>query len=97
MQQIARALSGLPALLVLDNMEHLLANGADNYDGAAVTADLLEHIPTLKCLVTSRRLLNLAGEVEMPVPPLPVPPTRTPICSDKSDGTAPEIWLGWKR
>ena len=38
---------------------------------------LLERVPTLKVLVTSRRLLNLSGEREFLVPPLPIPNVGT--------------------
>jgi predicted ATPase/class 3 adenylate cyclase len=54
------------ALLVLDNLEQL--------DGAAgVVAGLLAAAPGLVVLATSRRLLHLPGEQELPVPPLQVP------------------------
>ncbi len=42
-------------LLVLDNIEHLL-------DGVELLADILQHAPSLKLLVTSRERLNLLGE-----------------------------------
>jgi predicted ATPase/class 3 adenylate cyclase len=54
------------ALLVLDNLEQL--------DGAAgVVGGLLAAAPGLVVLATSRRLLHLPGEQELPVPPLQVP------------------------
>jgi predicted ATPase/class 3 adenylate cyclase len=54
------------ALLVLDNLEQL--------DGAAgVVAALLAAAPGLVVLATSRRLLHLQGEEELPVPPLELP------------------------
>jgi predicted ATPase/DNA-binding SARP family transcriptional activator len=60
-----------PTLLVLDNFEHLVEGGAE------LVQELLEHVPALQCLVTSRQLLNLAAEQEFPVEPLPVPaPSR---------------------
>ena len=74
LEQVAAALSGLPpALLVLDNFEHLVERGAP------LVAALLTRLPTLTCLVTSRRRLALPGEREFPVPPLPLA---------DSDGTA---------
>lgn len=66
-KQILDALSRQPTLLVLDNFEHLLP------EGAAFLYMLLQQVPTLTCLVTSRQLLGLDGEQEMPVQPLPVP------------------------
>jgi predicted ATPase/transcriptional regulator with XRE-family HTH domain len=53
-------------LLVLDNVEHLLA-------AAPVVAGLLSASPGLKVLATSRERLNVRGEHEFVVPPLPLP------------------------
>jgi predicted ATPase/DNA-binding SARP family transcriptional activator len=75
MEQVIAALSrqitgsgGRGPLLVLDNFEQLVA------EGAAVVRTLLERVPALTCLVTSRRRLSLSGEREFPVCPLPIPP-----------------------
>jgi DNA-binding SARP family transcriptional activator len=67
MEQLVTALSRQRSLLVLDNFEHLVE------EGAQVVHDLLERVPTLTCLVTSRRLLEVTGEREFFVGPLPVP------------------------
>jgi predicted ATPase len=61
------ALGRQPALLVLDNFEHLLT------EGALLVRDLLERVETLMVLVTSRQRLGLAGEREFVVHPLPIP------------------------
>jgi len=53
-------------LVVLDNFEHLLA-------AAPLLPDLLSTCPKLKFLVTSRAVLRMQGEYELPVPPLAVP------------------------
>jgi predicted ATPase/class 3 adenylate cyclase len=55
-------------LLVLDNFEHVAG-------AAPLLAELLAVAPGLVVLVTSRVVLRLQGEHELPVPPLPVPPT----------------------
>ncbi|MBM3460092.1 MAG: tetratricopeptide repeat protein, partial [Armatimonadetes bacterium] len=68
--RVAQALggeAGEPGLLVLDNLEHLIG------EGGAILVGLLERLPQLTCLVTSRIRLNLAGEREFPIPPLAVP------------------------
>jgi predicted ATPase/class 3 adenylate cyclase len=52
------------ALLVLDNLEQLLP------DGAEVVARLVRSAPNLRVVVTSRELLRIAGERGYPVPPL---------------------------
>ncbi len=67
LEQASAALSRQRSLLVLDNFEHLVE------EGAQVVRTLLERIPTLTCLVTSRRRLDLTGERESLVAPLPVP------------------------
>jgi non-specific serine/threonine protein kinase len=65
------------ALLLLDNMEHLLETERRKAeDGAAVVRVLLERCPFLTCLVTSRQRLDLEGERELFVHPLPTPEFR---------------------
>ena len=53
-------------LLVIDNVEHVLA-------AAPLLADLLAAAPALTILVTSRVVLHLSGEHEYTVPPLALP------------------------
>lgn len=53
-------------LLVLDNFEHLV-------DGANFVAQLLQHAPRLRILVTSREVLNLQAEYAFPLTGLPIP------------------------
>jgi predicted ATPase/serine/threonine protein kinase len=61
-----------PALLLLDNFEHVL-------EAAPVVAELLQASAALKILVTSREALRLYGEQELFVPPLALPePGRLP-------------------
>jgi predicted ATPase/DNA-binding CsgD family transcriptional regulator len=61
-----------PALLILDNFEHVVA-------AADMVADLLPAMPALKILVTSRAPLRLIGEQEYAVPPLTLPDTERPL------------------
>jgi predicted ATPase/DNA-binding SARP family transcriptional activator len=67
LEQVATFLSRQPSLLLLDNFEHLLP------DGAAIVETLMERVATLTVLVTSRQRLHVPGEGEFPVPPLPAP------------------------
>jgi predicted ATPase/DNA-binding SARP family transcriptional activator len=67
LEQVVDALSRQPALLLLDNFEHVAPLGAP------LVRTLLERVPTLTCLVTSRQRLDLSGEREVLVPPLPTP------------------------
>ena len=54
-------------LLVLDNFEQVAA-------AAPQVGEVLVHAPQVKALVTSRVLLHLRGEHDVPVPPLGLPP-----------------------
>jgi predicted ATPase len=67
MEQLVVFLSRQPSLLLLDNFEHLVS------EGAILIQTLLERVETLQLVVTSRHRLDLVGEREFPVGPLPVP------------------------
>src|SRR6516164_4144654 len=58
-----------PVLLLLDNMEHILA-------ASSIVVELIEASRSLKVLVTSRAPLRVYGEYEFPVPPLALPDPR---------------------
>ncbi|HZP82590.1 MAG TPA: tetratricopeptide repeat protein [Chthonomonadaceae bacterium] len=77
----ARALADRPALLVLDNFEQVVEGGAE------IVQALLQQVPTLSCLVTSRRRLNLGGEQEVLLSPLPTPSAS--VGCDTEAGTLP--------
>jgi predicted ATPase/DNA-binding SARP family transcriptional activator len=64
--RVLRALAEEPTVLVLDNCEHLVEAAA------ALTADLLAVLPSLRVLTTSRAPLAIAGEVVAALAPLPV-------------------------
>jgi len=64
---LQRRLAGRRMLLVLDNFEQVLG-------AAPAVADLLQRVPGLRVLVTSRVVLRLRGEQEWRVDPLGVPP-----------------------
>src|SRR5579871_4303927 len=64
LDQIVAAMAGRPWLLLLDNADHL--------PGESILP-LLERLPNLVCLVTSRQLLEIDGECAFPVAPLPAP------------------------
>lgn len=61
---LAAALGERPTLVVIDNMEHLVGE-------ATVLGALLERIPALSLLVTSRVPLRLIGEREVRISPFP--------------------------
>ena len=53
-------------LLVLDNFEQVV-------EAAPAVARLMQAVPRVKALVTSREVLHLTGEKDFPVPPLSLP------------------------
>jgi predicted ATPase len=69
MDRVRQRLSGRRTLLVLDNFEQVVG-------AAPGIAELLAENPRLALLVTSRTPLQIRGEMEFDVRPLPVPPAR---------------------
>ena len=59
-------LHGRSVLLVLDGFEEVVGAGP-------TVASLLDHVPSLTLLVTSRRPLRVIGERELPVQPMTLP------------------------
>ena len=66
LERIGRVLRERQTLLLLDNMEQVIA-------AAPAVAELAIACPGLTILVTSREVLRVRGEHEFAVPPLPVP------------------------
>ncbi|MEU2656815.1 BTAD domain-containing putative transcriptional regulator, partial [Streptomyces sp. NPDC007325] len=86
--RIARALGGAPALLVLDNCEHVVEPVAE------LAARLLAGAPALRILATSQVPLGLTGEHLHEVPPLPGPePGEEPAPDDLGRYGAVELFV----
>jgi predicted ATPase/DNA-binding SARP family transcriptional activator len=66
-EQLIRALRGQKCIVLLDNMEQLREGGAEKLH------KLRSSLPTVTFVVTSRALMRLPGERELPVAPLPIP------------------------
>lgn len=66
---LSLALQDRRMLLVLDNFEQII-------DAAPHVVTLLRALPQLSVLVTSRRVLRIAGEIDYPVPTLALPDER---------------------
>jgi predicted ATPase len=99
MAQLRAFLADRVVLLLLDNFEQLVEGG-----GAAMVESLLQQLPRLRCLVTSRRVLNVAGEQELALDPLQLPRTsmdlaeaaHTPSVAlfvDRARGARPDFAL----
>ena len=67
LDEAIKGLSPGPSLLVLDNYEQLVDLGA------LFVSQLLQRLPQLICLVTSRRHLDITGEQLFPLSPLSSP------------------------
>lgn len=67
-------------LLVIDNFEHVM-------EAAPVVAGLLDAARQIRVLVTSRERLRLAGEQELPVPPLDILDAMQPAGLDVVTGS----------
>lgn len=64
--ELAGVLGGMEVLLILDNVEHLLA-------GAGEVAELIAQVPSVTVLATSRTRLGIAVERVYPLAPLTLP------------------------
>lgn len=90
-ESIAEQLGDRSALLVLDNFEHVV-------EGAGLVGELLRRTPGLKALVTSRSVLDLAGEHEYSVPPLSLPnPAAAPEPEALARNEAVELFVARAR
>lgn len=84
-----------PALLVLDNLEHLLAPTAGSGRGeevAALLTSLLGRLPALKILATSRERLAIQGEWMYELYGLAVPPAE--FADDPLNFSAAAFFVG---
>lgn len=70
LESVQAVLIRLTCLLVLDNFEHVISV-------APLVTQLLSAAPGLKILVTSREVLNVTGEQQVPVLPLALPDEAT--------------------
>ncbi len=85
--QVREALGSRHLLLVLDNVEQVVAV-------APQLEELLSACPQLKLLVTSRALLHLGAEHVFPVPPLALPdPTWLPGEEHLADAAAVALFV----
>ena len=71
-ERLSRFIASKQLVLVLDNLEHVVASGPD-------VVRLLDTSPRLKILATSRVPLRLHAEQEYAVPPLGLPHRHSPL------------------
>ena len=86
-ESIAHALAGgAPTLILLDNLEHLAASFPE-------VAGLLDAVPTLRILATSRVPLRIGVELEYRVPPLQVPELGATDPDEVSSSAAVRLYV----
>ena len=83
--QLTSVLARRRMLLVLDNFEHVTR-------AAPILSRLLTDLPGLQVLATSRSSLRVAGEHELPVPPLPLDDAAA-LLVRRARAVAPEVEL----
>ncbi len=81
-EQIRQALTLVPTVLLLDNLEQIAENVGDKI------RRLLEDVPTLVVVGSSRVLMLIPGEFELPVGPLETPSGKPELDPLKSPGVA---------
>jgi len=83
---VAEAVAGRRALLIVDNVEHVI-------DGAKVLSDLIDETPHLRVLATSRERLRLNGEQVYDVEPLGLQPDGAAVrlFLDRARSVRPDI------
>jgi predicted ATPase/DNA-binding SARP family transcriptional activator/Tfp pilus assembly protein PilF len=84
---IAAALGDGPAVVVLDNCEHVVEAAAH------FAAELLDAAPTVRVLATSREPLGVEGEIVWRVQPLSVPPMASGSAARLDDYEATRLFL----
>jgi predicted ATPase len=92
LRELTEQLGSTEMLLVLDNVEQVLAAGPD-------FVSLLAGCPALTLLITSRAALRVSGEHEFAVQPLPLPVEREPWTFDQlaaSDAGAEAVQAGFR-
>jgi predicted ATPase/class 3 adenylate cyclase len=72
LERLRAHLRDASVLLVLDNLEQILEVGKD-------VSAVLEAAPGVKVVATSRAPLGIAGEQQLPVPPMDVPNGERPV------------------
>ena len=83
---VAEAVADKRALLIVDNVEHVI-------DGATVVSDLIDETPHLRVLATSRERLRLNGEQVYDVEPLGLEPDGAAVAlfMDRARSVRPDI------
>jgi non-specific serine/threonine protein kinase len=87
---LRRNLAESPTLLLLDNVEHVIA-------AAPAVAALVADCPPLTVLATSREPLRVRGEREYPVPTLALPDPGTATAQSLADNEAVALFVARAR
>jgi len=82
-RQLLDYLQQKETLLVLDNFEHLLSSAGGNNNARDLVLEMVQTVPRLKLLVTSRERLNLQMEWLLTLEGLRCPPPETTFREEK--------------
>jgi predicted ATPase/DNA-binding SARP family transcriptional activator len=86
--QLLNHLRDRQMLLILDNVEHLLTEGAPEGNATGLFLEILDQAPKVKLLITSREQLNLQQEWVFEVGGLEVPANDQAEAFEKSSAVA---------
>jgi predicted ATPase/DNA-binding SARP family transcriptional activator len=97
-QQLLNYLHGKSMLLILDNVEHLLAQHglgerSMDRDGEGVVTDILQAAPNVKIMTASRARLNVRGEYLLPIGGMRYPETPPEALSEAGRYSAIQLFL----
>ena len=82
LETLTAGLADRPTLLILDNFEQVI-------DAGPAVSELLMNAPDLRALITSRALLRLRGEREVPLPPLEEDSGAVDLFADRAQAVNP--------
>lgn len=91
--QLFRRIRDQHLLLILDNLEHLLAEGPLHETTTELLVQILQEAPQVKLLVTSREAMNLQGEWLYEVQGLPFPDLKSPVLHSMMEFDAVELFV----
>jgi len=102
-QQLQEQLADQEKLIILDNFEHLLASPKIEETSEVfktsvalslkILPELLQNVPKLKILVTSRIRLNIQGEYILPLKGIKTPPKDDDISASTENYPATELFI----
>ncbi len=85
--RILELTAGRPTLLVLDNLEQIAE------DAGTYVAQILERVPNVCCLTSSRHALQIVGEQVIAIDPLPLPSDQERTLADLAQNPSIQLFI----